>query len=187
MQLEERVVATHSLLTSSCLVFINCREANFLTTHQEGLKVSGAYGDVGETADFFLTLITLISRRAQLSCLSPLRCDKRYHCPTTTPISFMQLLADCNTQNLPMRQAGKAHRVFLQAGGFIKLHKTHLLLLLLEWFYSPCWPWPPFQFPDLITIGRTAWTSDQLVARPLPKYRTTQTQKNTYTHQTSMP
>jgi hypothetical protein len=26
------------------------------------------------------------------------------------------------------------------------------------------------------TVGRTAWTSDQLVARPLPKHRTTQTQ-----------
>jgi hypothetical protein len=38
----------------------------------------------------------------------------------------------------------------------------------------------PFQFPDLFTVGK-------LVARPLPKHRTAQTQKNTYTHQTSMP
>jgi hypothetical protein len=27
------------------------------------------------------------------------------------------------------------------------------------------------------TVGRTPWTGDQLVARPLPKHRTTQTQK----------
>jgi hypothetical protein len=33
-----------------------------------------------------------------------------------------------------------------------------------------------FQFRDHFTNGRTPWTSDQLVARPLPKHRTTQTQ-----------
>jgi hypothetical protein len=32
-----------------------------------------------------------------------------------------------------------------------------------------------FQFHDHFTEGRTPWTGDQLVARPLPKYRTTQT------------
>jgi hypothetical protein len=37
------------------------------------------------------------------------------------------------------------------------------------------------------TVGRTPWTGDLPVARPLPKHRTTQTQKNAYTHQTSMP
>jgi hypothetical protein len=41
-----------------------------------------------------------------------------------------------------------------------------------------------FHFPlDLYTIGRTPWTSDRPVARPLPKYRTTQTQnKRAHTH-----
>jgi hypothetical protein len=43
-----------------------------------------------------------------------------------------------------------------------------------------------FQFHDHFTDGRTPWTSDQLVARPLPKHRTTQTQ-NKHIHQTSMP
>jgi hypothetical protein len=40
-------------------------------------------------------------------------------------------------------------------------------------------PWAlasDFQFHDHFTDGRTPWTSDQLVARPLPKHRTTQTQ-----------
>jgi hypothetical protein len=32
-----------------------------------------------------------------------------------------------------------------------------------------------FQFPDLFTVGRIYWTSDELVARPLPKHRTAQT------------
>jgi hypothetical protein len=35
------------------------------------------------------------------------------------------------------------------------------------------------------TGGRTPCTGDQLVARPLPKHRTTQTQKNAETHETS--
>jgi hypothetical protein len=38
---------------------------------------------------------------------------------------------------------------------------------------------------DLYTIGRTPWTSDWAVARPVPKYRTTQTQNKRT--QTSMP
>jgi hypothetical protein len=33
-----------------------------------------------------------------------------------------------------------------------------------------------FQFHDHFTDGRTPWTSDQLVAKPLTKHRTTQTQ-----------
>jgi hypothetical protein len=32
------------------------------------------------------------------------------------------------------------------------------------------------------TDGRIPWTDDQLIARPLPKHRTTQTHKNTHTH-----
>jgi hypothetical protein len=47
---------------------------------------------------------------------------------------------------------------------------------------QPLWALAAFQFPHLFTIGRTSWTSDQLVARLLPKHRI-----NTYTHQTSIP
>jgi hypothetical protein len=56
-----------------------------------------------------------------------------------------------------------------------------LLLLLLLWFYSPLLGLDLF-FSFLIpyTVGRTPWTGDQPVARPLPAHRTTQTQ-------TSMP
>jgi hypothetical protein len=61
-------------------------------------------------------------------------------------------------------------------------HPTMEAQQVFDWFYSPCGPWPLFQSPDLFTIGRTSWTSDQLVARPLPKYRTAQTQnKHIYT------
>jgi hypothetical protein len=42
-----------------------------------------------------------------------------------------------------------------------------------------------FSFLILYTVGRTPWTSDQPVARPLPRQKTTQTQNKRT--QTSMP
>jgi hypothetical protein len=44
------------------------------------------------------------------------------------------------------------------------------------WLYSPCGPWPLFQFLNLYTVGRTPWTVDQPAARPLPTHRKTRTQ-----------
>jgi hypothetical protein len=46
-------------------------------------------------------------------------------------------------------------------------------------------PWPLFSFLILLTVGRTPWTVDQPVTRPLSTHRTTQTQNNGT--QTSMP
>jgi hypothetical protein len=40
------------------------------------------------------------------------------------------------------------------------------------------WTLAVFHFPDLFTIGRTPWMSNQLVTRFLPKHRTAQTQNN---------
>jgi hypothetical protein len=37
-------------------------------------------------------------------------------------------------------------------------------------------PWPPFSFLILYRVGRTPWTGNQPVARPLPTHRTAQTQ-----------
>jgi hypothetical protein len=38
-------------------------------------------------------------------------------------------------------------------------------------------PWPLLQFRNLFyTVGRTPWTGDQPVARPLPAHSTTKTQ-----------
>jgi hypothetical protein len=37
-------------------------------------------------------------------------------------------------------------------------------------------PWPLFQFLDFYTVGRTSWTGDHPVARPLHTHRTAQTQ-----------
>jgi hypothetical protein len=58
--------------------------------------------------------------------------------------------------------------------------------LLLLWLYSPLLGLCRFfSFVILYTIGRTPWTGDQPVARPLITHRTTQTQ-NKLT-QASMP
>jgi hypothetical protein len=47
---------------------------------------------------------------------------------------------------------------------------------------QPLWALAAFQFPGLFTIDRTHWTSDQLVARPLPTHRTVRKQnKHIYT------
>jgi hypothetical protein len=42
---------------------------------------------------------------------------------------------------------------------------------ITEFFWmalQPLWALASLQFPDLFTISRTPWTSDQLVAMPLP-------------------
>jgi hypothetical protein len=49
-------------------------------------------------------------------------------------------------------------------------------LSIYLWLYGPCGPWPLFQLLNLYTVGRTPWTGDQPVARPLHTRRTTQTQ-----------
>jgi hypothetical protein len=45
-------------------------------------------------------------------------------------------------------------------------------------------PWPHLQFRNLFcTVGRTPWTGDQPLLKPLPKHRTIQTQnKRTHRH-----
>jgi hypothetical protein len=55
-------------------------------------------------------------------------------------------------------------------------------LLFFLMALQPLWALGSFQFPDLFKIGRTSWSNDQLVARPLPKHKTAQTQnKHIYT------
>jgi hypothetical protein len=66
--------------------------------------------------------------------------------------------------------------------GNVNGHQTEIWEDFFYWLYSPCGPWPLFSLLDLFTIGRTPWISDQLVARPLSKHRTAQTQnKHIYT------
>jgi hypothetical protein len=61
---------------------------------------------------------------------------------------------------------------------------TDIFLLALQ----PPWARAfSFSFIIIFTDRRTSWASDQLVARPLPKHRTTQSRtKHTHTHETYM-
>jgi hypothetical protein len=68
---------------------------------------------------------------------------------------------------------------------YIWTNSISLSLYVSLWLYSPCGPSPLFQFLNLYTVGRTPWTGDQPVSRPLPTHRTTQTQNKRT--QTSMP
>jgi hypothetical protein len=58
-------------------------------------------------------------------------------------------------------------------------------LCIYLWLYNPLDLGRFFSFLIVYTVGRTPWTRDRPVARPLPTHRTTQTQ-NKHT-QTSMP
>jgi hypothetical protein len=77
---------------------------------------------------------------------------------------------------------------------FMFFHDVFFKFLYMFTYSSPlsiygspalCWALAAFQFPNLYTVGRTPWTCDQPVARPLPTHRTALTQ-NKLT-QTSMP
>jgi hypothetical protein len=62
---------------------------------------------------------------------------------------------------------------------------THSLIFHSSMALQPfVGPWPIVQFRNLFyTDGRTPWTSDQPVAKPLPSHRTKQTQnKRIYKH-----
>jgi hypothetical protein len=55
-----------------------------------------------------------------------------------------------------------------------------LLLLLLLWLYSPLFGLCcSFSSLILYTVGRTPWSGDQPVVRPLPTHKATQTQTST--------
>jgi hypothetical protein len=64
------------------------------------------------------------------------------------------------------------HKDILQS----HLYAFHPVVSIFLIALQPLWALASFQFPDLFTIGWTPWTSEQLVARLLPKHRTAQTQ-----------
>jgi hypothetical protein len=68
-------------------------------------------------------------------------------------------------------------------------HSTYVVSIYLSiylWLYNPLLDLGRlFSFLILYTVGRTPWTGDQPIVRPLPTHRTTQTQNKST--QTSMP
>jgi hypothetical protein len=104
------------------------------------------------------------------------------------PITVMFLLFLFN--RLPTATVQLHHSIFIwQLTQFMLLfltakwpltNRSHLSSL--RWFFFPLWLYIPldfgrsFSFLILFTFGKTPWTGDEPVARPLPTYRTTQTQ-----------
>jgi hypothetical protein len=98
----------------------------------------------------------------------------------TFPIFYSCLqVTGCHYSNLSLFKIIEDNRD--QTMGYFNIMLSSIYL----WLYSPCEPWPLFQFLNLYAVGRTTWTEDLRDARPLPTHRTTQT-RNKRT-QTSMP
>jgi hypothetical protein len=69
---------------------------------------------------------------------------------------------------------------------YINCSTTRVPIYIRLWRYSPLLSFGRFfNYLILYTVGRTPWTGDQSVTRPLPKHRTTQTQNKRT--QSSMP
>jgi hypothetical protein len=75
----------------------------------------------------------------------------------------------------------KCYAIFRQS----ILATTLTVFFPLPMTLQPFGAWPFFSFLIVHTVGRTPWTADQPVARPLPTDRTTQTQYKR--KKTSMP
>jgi hypothetical protein len=76
-------------------------------------------------------------------------------------------------------------RIIIKLNTDVNYDSKFKIIFFFHLLYSPLGPRSLiFQFYDHFTDGRTPWTSDTLVARPLPKHRKTQ---NKHTYQTSIP
>jgi hypothetical protein len=94
---------------------------------------------------------------------------------------YSALLASWNLDATSVRKPMKTCRNLLR-----KTPGKHPLARHLSVALQPfVGPWPLFSFLILYTVGRTPWTGDHPVTRPLPTHGTTQTH-NKHT-QTSMP
>jgi hypothetical protein len=70
----------------------------------------------------------------------------------------------------------------LQIVLYLSIHRRKSALVNCVFFFlyffmavQPFGPWLLFSFLIIFTVGRTPWTEDRAVARPLPTHRTTQT------------
>jgi hypothetical protein len=94
-----------------------------------------------------------------------------YYCPTVAGFLMWAALSDERTGLSFARVTVNSNK------SAVSMYNLHFLMVL-----QPLWALASFQFSHLFKIGRTPWTNDQLVARPLPKHKTAQRQnQHTYT------
>jgi hypothetical protein len=95
---------------------------------------------------------------------------------------FSSLLCFRTPWTLFFLQSESSNSTILKQPSLWQLTSKVLLSLSLSLSLSLCialqlfGPWQPFRLLILYTIGRSPWTGDQPVTRPLPTHRTTQTQ-----------
>jgi hypothetical protein len=103
----------------------------------------------------FCARLLKVSRKKKRQCILDSSTVQKTEFPGATPFMYTELIKSL---------------------ALLYNSKIHLNNSLSVWLYSPLDLGRFFSFLILYTVGRTAWTGDQLVARPLPKHRTTQTQ-----------
>jgi hypothetical protein len=103
---------------------------------------------------------------------------------------FLELKASCSQEQANWSlfkpwwiQPIRSHPISLRYTLILSSHLPLLIRLLSSFIHSSMalqpfvGPWPLLQFRNpFFTDGRTPWTSDQPIARPLPTHRTTKTQ-----------
>jgi hypothetical protein len=101
------------------------------------------------------------------------RKDKTLHCHHSRNLKFRSREGIC------MLIIWLSHFVlFCEAEGWERVRLVGFLCCLAsQLFFSmaaqPSGPWPLSKFLNLYRVGRSPWTGDQPVARPLPAHRTT--------------
>jgi hypothetical protein len=98
-------------------------------------------------------------------------------CPPISPFSFCKEYAECIA--CMKFSAQHSHTLDRLMSSLMEEVSRHLSIYLSTylWLYDPLLDLGrSFSFLFLYTVGRTPWTANQPVARPLPTHRTPQTQ-----------
>jgi hypothetical protein len=100
--------------------------------------------------------------------ISSLQTQKNAHTHTHTHTLNIHALSGIRTHDPGFRASEES--ACLRPLGY-RDRPTGRTLPLRTFSSTALWTLPYFQFLDLYTVGRTPWTGDQLVARPLPTHR----------------
>jgi hypothetical protein len=92
-------------------------------------------------------------------------------CGFIIPLCVSRLWFHLNAANL----SGQKLKVMLSCAWIIKHQSIRTYLFIYLWLYSPCGPWPLFQFLNLYTVNRISWTG---IRPPQGRYLHTEQHKH---------
>jgi hypothetical protein len=98
-----------------------------------------------------------------------LRCTGQGHCKTSDTFVWLRGNFTLHVKRL----VASVHFRLVTAGRLWLVYCCNFFPFLSPCLYSYFGSWPLFSLLILYTVGRTSWTGDQPVARPLPTHRTT--------------